>query len=212
MLVVREVEIDGPRKSLLKGSKQRTAPLLTSQPAAAQSSRSSEWSFSSVSQQTPFSRAIHTRHGAVGPRCSIKGFAALLIADLGQAVTWAPTHNVRAEDPDTDCAAFGSFYARHVEALAGSVNDAPDPDKVARACYGAAVLYAIFVGFCGLQVSLTSFLLSASWWLYGRQQRDPVAIGGCASHADGTDGGAPAFPAGCSVILDSADVPSTRPM
>lgn len=111
-----------------------------------------------------------------------------------------------------DWIAFGSFYARHVEALAGSVNDAPDPDKVARACYGAAVLYAIFVGFCGLQVSLTSFLLSASWWLYGRQQRDPVAIGGCASHADGTDGGAPAFPAGCSVILDSADVLLTRPM
>ena len=28
--------------------------------------------------------------------------------------------------------AFGSFYSRHVEALTGTVNDAKDPDKVAK--------------------------------------------------------------------------------
>ena len=48
--------------------------------------------------------------------------------------------------------AFGSFYSRHVEALTGSTKDARDPDAVARTCYAAAVVYAIFVAFCGLQV------------------------------------------------------------
>lgn len=48
--------------------------------------------------------------------------------------------------------AFGSFYARHVEALTGSTEDAKDPDAVARVCYVAAIVYAGFVAFCGLQV------------------------------------------------------------
>ena len=52
--------------------------------------------------------------------------------------------------------AFGSFYARHVEALTGSVNDADDPDKVSKACYAAAIIYAAFIAFCGLQVSFPS--------------------------------------------------------
>ena len=49
--------------------------------------------------------------------------------------------------------AFGSFYSRHVEALTGSKNDAKDPDRVAKVCYAAAILYAAFIAFCGLQVS-----------------------------------------------------------
>jgi len=48
--------------------------------------------------------------------------------------------------------AFGSFYSRHVEALTGSTKDARDPDAVARTCYAAAVVYAIFIAFCGLQL------------------------------------------------------------
>jgi hypothetical protein len=75
-----------------------------------------------------------------------------VIPECGPDAHLAPCrHTINFDPPDT--AAFGAFYARHVEALAGSINDAADPDKVARACYGAAVLYAIFVGFCGLQVS-----------------------------------------------------------
>ena len=50
--------------------------------------------------------------------------------------------------------AFGAFYAKHVEALTGSTEDAEDPDKVARACYGAAIIYAAFTVFCGMQVGL----------------------------------------------------------
>lgn len=49
--------------------------------------------------------------------------------------------------------AFGYFYSIHSEALTGSTEDAKDADKVAKACYAAAIIYAIFVGFCGLQVS-----------------------------------------------------------
>lgn len=52
--------------------------------------------------------------------------------------------------------AFGAFYSRHVEALVGSTHDVRDPDAVARTCYAAAVIYAVFVAFCGLQVSLGS--------------------------------------------------------
>jgi hypothetical protein len=52
----------------------------------------------------------------------------------------------------TDLVAFGSFYARHVEALTGSVNDAKDADKVSKVCYAAAIIYAGFIAFCGLQV------------------------------------------------------------
>ncbi|KAK1923669.1 hypothetical protein DB88DRAFT_492035 [Papiliotrema laurentii] len=48
--------------------------------------------------------------------------------------------------------AFGSFYARHVEALTGSVNDATDADKVSKVCYAAAIIYAGFIAFCGLQM------------------------------------------------------------
>lgn len=53
----------------------------------------------------------------------------------------------------TDRAAFGGFYSRHVEALTGSVNDAKDPDRVAKICYAAAIIYAAFIAFCGMQVS-----------------------------------------------------------
>ncbi|RXK37988.1 hypothetical protein M231_04774 [Tremella mesenterica] len=48
--------------------------------------------------------------------------------------------------------AFGSFYSHHAEALTASTEDPRDPDSVARTCYAAAVIYAVFVGFCGLQV------------------------------------------------------------
>lgn len=56
--------------------------------------------------------------------------------------------------------AFGIFYGRHVEALVGSTEDAKDPDAVSRACYAAAIIYAAFIGFCGLQVSLARFMVS----------------------------------------------------
>ncbi|ORX37638.1 hypothetical protein BD324DRAFT_622693 [Kockovaella imperatae] len=46
----------------------------------------------------------------------------------------------------------GALYSRHVEALTGSTKDASDPDKVARACYGAAIIYAAFTVFCGMQM------------------------------------------------------------
>jgi hypothetical protein len=49
--------------------------------------------------------------------------------------------------------AFGSLYARHAEALTGSTEDADDPDRVAKACYIAAAIYAGLVVFCGSQVS-----------------------------------------------------------
>ncbi|RSH93206.1 hypothetical protein EHS25_007559 [Saitozyma podzolica] len=48
--------------------------------------------------------------------------------------------------------AFGAFYSRHVEALAGSIHDAKDPDAVARVCFYAAIVYAAFVAFCGCQM------------------------------------------------------------
>lgn len=50
------------------------------------------------------------------------------------------------------CVALGSFFSRRVEVLTGSVNDPADPDLVASTCYAAAVIYAIFVAFCGVQV------------------------------------------------------------
>lgn len=50
-------------------------------------------------------------------------------------------------------AAFGLFYGNHVEALTGTNEDPADPDAVSRACYFAAVIYAAFIAFCGLQVS-----------------------------------------------------------
>ncbi|GFZ49721.1 hypothetical protein JCM24511_07124 [Saitozyma sp. JCM 24511] len=50
--------------------------------------------------------------------------------------------------------AFGAFYSRHVEALAGSTHDAKDPDAVARVCFYAAIVYAAFVAFCGCQYAL----------------------------------------------------------
>ncbi|ORY34650.1 hypothetical protein BCR39DRAFT_513830 [Naematelia encephala] len=48
--------------------------------------------------------------------------------------------------------AFGSFYSRHVETLTGANTDAKDPDAVARTCYAAAIVYAAFMVFCGLQM------------------------------------------------------------
>ncbi|WVN90875.1 uncharacterized protein L203_106118 [Cryptococcus depauperatus CBS 7841] len=48
--------------------------------------------------------------------------------------------------------ALGSFFSRHVEVLTGSTNDPTNPDMVARTCYAAAVIYGIFVAFCGLQM------------------------------------------------------------
>lgn len=48
--------------------------------------------------------------------------------------------------------AFGAFFSHHAFALTGSKNSPEDPDKVAKMCYGAAVVYAIFVAFCGLQM------------------------------------------------------------
>lgn len=50
------------------------------------------------------------------------------------------------------CVALGSLFSRRVEVLTGSVNDPADPDLVASTCYAAAVIYAIFVAFCGVQV------------------------------------------------------------
>ncbi|KAL7425203.1 hypothetical protein Q5752_000891 [Cryptotrichosporon argae] len=50
--------------------------------------------------------------------------------------------------------AFGSFYSRRVEALTGSTKDTDYPDAVAKTCYAAAVVYAGFVAFCGLQLAV----------------------------------------------------------
>ena len=77
------------------------------------------------------------------------------LIDLNQFTCSSTPHEWRKERA-YDSVVFGSLYSRHVEALTGSVNDAADPDKVARACYGAAVVYAAFTVFCGLQVSMPS--------------------------------------------------------
>ncbi|KAL0245584.1 hypothetical protein I315_03986 [Cryptococcus gattii Ru294] len=50
--------------------------------------------------------------------------------------------------------ALGSLFSRRVEVLTGSVNDPADPDLVASTCYAAAVIYAIFVAFCGVQMAV----------------------------------------------------------
>ncbi|KAL1412537.1 hypothetical protein Q8F55_000283 [Vanrija albida] len=50
--------------------------------------------------------------------------------------------------------AFGSFYARHAAALTESKNDPDNPDFVAKVCYTAAFVYAAFVVFCGLQLTV----------------------------------------------------------
>ncbi|WVQ84510.1 hypothetical protein IAT38_006664 [Cryptococcus sp. DSM 104549] len=50
--------------------------------------------------------------------------------------------------------ALGSFFSRHVEVLTGSTSDPENPDMVATTCYAAAVIYAAFVVFCGLQMAV----------------------------------------------------------
>ena len=61
----------------------------------------------------------------------------------------------RCPDPTlTNPPAFGAFYGQHVEALTGSTKDTDDPNKVAKVCYAAAAIYAAFIAFCGMQVSV----------------------------------------------------------
>lgn len=47
---------------------------------------------------------------------------------------------------------FGYFFAHRAEGLTGSEEDPDDPDFVAKICYTSAIVYAVFVVFCGLQV------------------------------------------------------------
>ncbi|KLT45821.1 hypothetical protein CC85DRAFT_226784, partial [Cutaneotrichosporon oleaginosum] len=49
---------------------------------------------------------------------------------------------------------FGYFFAHRAEGLTGSKEDPEDPDFVAKICYTSAIVYAVFVVFCGLQVSV----------------------------------------------------------
>ncbi|WVQ74311.1 hypothetical protein IAR50_003909 [Cryptococcus sp. DSM 104548] len=50
--------------------------------------------------------------------------------------------------------ALGSLFSRRVEVLTGSTKDPEDPDLVASTCYAAAVIYALFVAFCGVQMAV----------------------------------------------------------
>ncbi|RSH81000.1 uncharacterized protein EHS24_008432 [Apiotrichum porosum] len=51
-------------------------------------------------------------------------------------------------------ATFGALYARRAEALVGSIHDTNDPDYTSKICYTAAFVYACFIGFCGLQLTV----------------------------------------------------------
>ena len=46
----------------------------------------------------------------------------------------------------------GAAFSRHAEVLLGHKDDPPNGQKVAEMCYSAAVVYAVFVLFCGCQV------------------------------------------------------------
>ncbi|WWD20367.1 hypothetical protein CI109_104843 [Kwoniella shandongensis] len=50
--------------------------------------------------------------------------------------------------------ALASAFSRHVEVLTGSKNDPKDPSVAAATCYAAALIYGIFVVFCGLQMAV----------------------------------------------------------
>ncbi|KAF8311832.1 hypothetical protein DL93DRAFT_2082758 [Clavulina sp. PMI_390] len=50
----------------------------------------------------------------------------------------------------------GWGFDHNVQALMGSVESPHDGHAVAKLCYSAAIVYAIFVGFCGCQLSIHS--------------------------------------------------------
>ncbi|GMK56608.1 hypothetical protein CspeluHIS016_0304480 [Cutaneotrichosporon spelunceum] len=51
---------------------------------------------------------------------------------------------------------FGYFFAHRAYALTSSEEDPKDPDFVAKLCYTSAVVYAVFMVFCGLQLGVHS--------------------------------------------------------